>query len=74
MKVREEMENKLDAILKETNSNKSALIVTNPRSEMNDTQNMQPLGSKIGKSIGLHASYNENSGSEDEDYPSRPLK
>ena len=30
---------------------------------------MQPSGSKTNKSIGVHASYNENLDSEDEDYP-----
>ena len=30
---------------------------------------MQTSGSKIEKSIGVHASYNENSDSEDADYP-----
>ena len=34
MKMRGEMKNKLDAILKEIKSNKSASRVTNPRSEM----------------------------------------
>ena len=55
----EEVENKLDAILKEIKSNKSASTVTNPRSEVNEIQNMQPSGSKTNKSIGVHASYNE---------------
>ena len=45
-KMREEMENKLDAILKEIKSNKIASTVTNPRSEMNEIQKMQPSGSK----------------------------
>ena len=73
-KMREEMENKLDAILKEIKSNKSASTVTNPRSEMNEIQNMQPLGSKTNKSTGVHASYNENIDSEDEDYPLQASK
>ena len=68
MKIKEELENKLDAILKEIKSNKSTSTVTNPRSEINDAQNMQPSGSKTNKSIGVHASNNENSYSEDEDY------
>ena len=74
MKLREEMENKLDAILKKIKSNKSASTVTNPRSEMNEMQNMQPSGSKTNKSTGVHASYNENIGSEDEDYPLQASK
>ena len=40
-------------------SNKSTSTVTNPWSEIIDKQNIQPSGSKIGKSIGVHASYNE---------------
>ena len=67
-KMREEMENKLDAILKEIKSNKSASTVTNPRSEMNEIQIMQPSGSPTNKSTGVHASYNEHIDSEDEDY------
>ena len=73
--MREEIENKLYAILKEIKSNnKSASTVTNPRSEIDDTQNIQPWGSKIDKSIGVHASYNKNSDSEDEDYPLQASK
>ena len=74
MKMREEMENKLDAILKEIKSNKSASTVTNSRSEDNDTQNIQPSGSKIDMSIGVQASYNKNSGSEDDEYPLQASK
>ena len=73
-KMREEMENKLDAILKEIKSNKSVSTVTNPRSEENTIQNMQPSGSKTIGSIGVHASYNNNSDSENEDYPLRASK
>ena len=73
-KMREETENKLDAILKEIKSNKSASTVTNRRSEINDTQNMPPSGSKTDRSIGVHASYNENSDAEDEDYPLHAFK
>ena len=36
MKMREEMENKLEAILKEIKFNKSASLATNSRSETND--------------------------------------
>ena len=74
MKMREEMENKLDVILKEMRSNKSASTVTNPRSEMDGIRNMQPSGSKTNKSIGVHASFNENIDSEDEDYPLQASK
>ena len=68
-KMREEMENKLDATLKEIKSNKSASTATNPRSEMDDIQNMQPSGSKTNMSFGVHASYNDNLEPENEDYP-----
>ena len=73
-KMREEMENKLDAILKEIKSNKSVSTATNPRSEMDDIQNMQSSGSKTNRSIGVHASYNDNSESENEDYPLQASK
>ena len=67
--MREEMENKLDAILKEIKSNKSVSTVTNPRSEMDHIQNIQPSGSKTNRSIGVHASHIYNSDSENDDYP-----
>ena len=73
-KMREEMENKLDAILKEIKSNKNVSTVTNPRFEENTIQNMQPSGFKTIGSIGVHASYNNNSDSENEDYPLRASK
>ena len=68
------MEKKLDAILKEIKSNKSATTATNPRSEMDDIQNMQPSGSKTNRTIGVHASYNDNSEPENEDYPLQASK
>ena len=73
-KMREEMENKLEAILKEIKSNKSASTVTNPRSDINEMRENQPSGSKSSKSIGVHASNNENSDSENDDYPLRASK
>ena len=73
-KMREEMENKLDAILKAIKSNKCVSTVTNPRSGMNDIQNMQPSGSKTIKSIGVHASHIYNSDSENNDYPLQASK
>ena len=73
-KMREEMENKLDAILKEIKSNKSVSTVTNPRSEMDDIQNIQPSGSKTNRSIGAHASHIYNSDSENDDYPLQASK
>ena len=68
------MDNTLDAILREIKSFKSASTVTNPRSEIIGTQNMQPSGSKIDTSIGVHASYNNNLNSGDEDYPLQTSK
>ena len=68
-KMREEMDNKLEAILKKIKINKSASIVTNPRSDIIEMQDAQPSGSKTNKSIGVHAFNNENSDSENNDYP-----
>ena len=45
-KMREKMENKLEMILKEIKSNKSASTVTNPRSEINENRDPQPSGPK----------------------------
>ena len=67
MKMREEMENKFDAILKEIRTNKTTSIITNPRSEIDGMQNSQPSGSKSIMSNGVHASNIENSDTEDED-------
>ena len=55
------------AILKKR-INEGVSTVTNPSSKMNEIQSTQPSGSKNDKSIGVHASNNENSGSEDKDY------
>ena len=49
-KMREEEQNKLETILKEIKSNKSASTVTNPRSEINELQIPQSSGSKTNKS------------------------
>ena len=73
-RMREEIDNKFEAILKEIKSNKSASTVTNPRSELNENQEPQASGSKTNKSIGVHASLNENSDSENEDHPLRASK
>ena len=73
-KMREEMDNKLEAILKKIKINKSASIVTNPRSDIIEMQDAQPSGSKTNKSIGVHAFNNENSDSENNDYPLRASK
>ena len=67
-KMREEIDNKFDAILREIKTSKNASTITNPRSESNETQNNQPSGSR-NRSIGVRASENENSDSENEDNP-----
>ena len=66
-KMREEMENKLDAILMEIKTSKSTSMTTNPRSETNEIENMQPSGSGCKKSMGVNASDNESLDSENED-------
>ena len=63
------MENKLDAILMEIKTSKSTSMTTNPRSEMNEIENMQQSGSKGKKSMGVNASDNESIDSENEDIP-----
>ena len=68
-KMREEMENKLDAILMEIKTSKSTSLTTNPRSEMNEIESMQPSGSKGKKSMVVNASDNESIDSENEDIP-----
>ena len=67
--MREERDNKFDAIPKEIRTNKRTSIVTNPRSETDGTQNTQQTGSKIDMSIEVHASNNESSDQANEDYP-----
>ena len=67
MKMREEKENKFDAILKEVRTNKTTSIITNPRSEIDEIRSSQPLGSNSIRSNGVHASNKENSDTEDED-------
>ena len=67
MKMREEMVNKFDAILKVIRTNKTTATITNPRAEINGIQNSQPSGSKSKRSIGVHASNIENSDTEDDD-------
>ena len=72
-KMREEMDNKLEAILKEIKNNKGASMTTNPRSDINEIQEPQPSGSRIDPPIGVHASNKEYSDSEN-DYPLRASK
>ena len=69
--MREENDSRIDAILKEIKTSKNASTITNIRSETNETQNTQPSGSG-NKSIGVHASNNDNSDSENED--NHPIK
>ena len=73
-KMREEIEHKLEIILKEIKSNKCASTMTNPGSEITENRGSQPSGSKTNKSIGVHASNDENSYSENDDYPLRASK
>ena len=54
--------------------NKSASIATNPRSDVNETLEPQPSGSRMNQSIGVRASNIENSDSENDDYPLRASK
>ena len=67
MKMREEMKNKFDAILKEIRTNKTTSTITNPRSDIDGILNSQPSGSKSTRSNAVHASNIENSDTEDED-------
>ena len=48
--------------------------MTNPRSDVNEIQDPQPSGSRIDPSIGVQASNNENSESENDDYLLRASK
>ena len=73
-KMPEEMDNKLEAILREIKTNKSSSTVTNPRSDANEMQGSQQSGSRIDKSIGVHASNNENSDYENDDFPPKVSK
>ena len=68
VKMREEMNNKFEAILKEIKFSKSASTVTNPTSKTNETQITQQSGSKNNKSIGVNASNTKNSDTENEEY------
>ena len=68
------MEDKFDTILKEIGSNESVSVTTNPRTESNGIQSIQPSGSENNKSIAVRASDNENSESEDKNYPPKASK
>ena len=73
-KMRGEMGNKLETISKEIKANNIALTVTNQRSETDEIKDPQPSGSRTNKSIGVRASNNENSDSENDDYLLRASK
>ena len=66
-KMREEMDSNLEAVLKEIEYNRSASTVRNPKSDANEIQEPQPSGFRIDPCIGVHASNNENSDSENDD-------
>ena len=70
-KMREEIDSRFEAILREIKTSKNASTITNPRSESNETQSTQPSGSG-NRSLGVHASENDNSDSENED--SHPIR
>ena len=71
--MREEMDNKFEAIFRKISTNKNASTVTNPRSEVNEIQDPQPSGNRT-NSIGVRASNNENSNFENDDYHIRASK
>ena len=48
--------------------------MTNPRSKINENRDPQQSGSKTNRSIGVHASDNGNSDSENDDYLLRASK
>ena len=73
-KMREKMDSKLEAILKEVKSNKTTSTMTNPRSDIDEIQDLQTSGSKTVRSMGVRASNNENSDSENDDHPLRASK
>ena len=70
-KVREEVEDKFETILKAMRFNKSTSTLTNLRCGLNETQNVQPTGSKTEMSLRVHASVGENTDAEDGNYPLR---
>ena len=73
-KMREEMDSKLEAILKDIKCNKGASITTNPWSDVNEMIEPQLTGSRMNQSTGVRASNIENSDSENDDYPLRASK
>ena len=70
-KMREEIDNKFETILREFKNNKSVSTVTTPRSETNESQDTEQSGSKINKSKGVHASNTVYSDLEEDGHPLR---
>ena len=70
-RMRSEVEDKLEAILKGIRSIQSISTVTSPRSEIIDTQNIRPSGSGNEQFMRVRASEIENIDLEGEDYPLR---
>ena len=69
-KMREEIENKFESLLKETRTSESASTVPIPRSDTNDTQNTRCRDAKV---TSLRSSRNnENSIPEEDDPPLEP--
>ena len=68
------MDNKLEATLKEVNSNKTTSTATNPRSDINEIQDSKPSGSKTNRSFGVRTSNIDHSDSDNDDYPLRASK
>ena len=65
-KMKEEIDNKFWMSLREIRDIKSESTSSNLRSETTETQDTQQSGSKANKSIGIHASNNKNSDSEND--------
>ena len=68
-KMKEEMDNKLDAVVMEIKTSKSTSMTTISRSERIEIGNMQPWGTGGKRSMGVNASDNESLDSENEDIP-----
>ena len=72
--LRKEMDNKLEAVLREIRIDKSSSTATNPRSDINEMQGNQGSRSRIDRSIEVRASNNKNSDSENDDFPLKASK
>ena len=69
--MQEGIKNNFESILKELMSSKNVSTITNPKSEINDTHNPQPSGSKVNTSTELHATSNILLDSDEADHPLR---